>query len=249
MLSYLFGVTQPVSHRSYVLVGLSLMAFKYGVELAVFHFVQGHFLSPLDFANPFLAERRALLQEAPEWLPWAYVVWTMPFVWIATTMTARRCFGAGVSPVAALLLFVPYVNLLVMTAMALAPDAEILKRPDKDSHPPLLGEQREAVSTVLMFTLGAMMVVFGVSVFLAEGYGSALFIGTPLLCGVTWGLLSRLRLRILASVPVADRIASTTGSVFNSRVWLVIHDRLRGKPKQGIERQPCEIHLHAGLAN
>jgi uncharacterized membrane protein YhaH (DUF805 family) len=184
-----FGVRLPVPPAAYAASGLTLALLKYAVEgAAIWHFT-GKTFWPWDFLNPLFTMRMDLLQGAPEWLGWAMFVWSLPFLWIAATMSVRRAADAAISPWIGLLVVVPILNLLVMLGLCLAP-----KGPGEGWTPtsdPLQTDQqiagRAAMSIALSMLCGAAMML--VSVYLFESYGAALFVGTPLLMGVVAGYL------------------------------------------------------------
>src|SRR5262245_6086217 len=91
-----FGLRHEVSRLAYAASGLGLMAVKYVVESSVIYAYTGRFFSPLDFLNPLLSMRQAFFTPpAPDWLPWAIFVWTLPFLWVAVSMSVRRSANAG----------------------------------------------------------------------------------------------------------------------------------------------------------
>ena len=107
-----FSLQGTVSRKEYLLTGLGLMLFKYAVEAGVIATVSGKFYSPLDFVNPLLSVRSQFIQGAPEWLGMAWVLWTIPFVWIAVSdehPPRNRCrrFAVGSD----VLVLMPVLNL------------------------------------------------------------------------------------------------------------------------------------------
>ena len=93
-----FGFRQEVGRGAYALTGFGLAALKYGVEAAVLWSINRVVFTPLDYLNPVLSAREELIQGTPEWLGWAWFFWTLPFLWIAVTMSVRRAADAGRSP-------------------------------------------------------------------------------------------------------------------------------------------------------
>src|SRR5438067_2073264 len=85
-----FGLSHRVTRRDYIAAGCILMVLKYAVEVSLFWTVTGSFLTPLDFVNPLLAARERMLSPAPPWLPWLLYLWTLPFLWVAVSMSIRR---------------------------------------------------------------------------------------------------------------------------------------------------------------
>lgn len=178
------GVTEPVGRVAYALSGFSLMALKYGVEaLVIWVFASATFL-PWDFLNPLLSARTEILQPAPPWLGWVLLTWTLPFLWIAISMSVRRAADAGASPWLGLLVLVPLLNLWLMLFMCTLPG-----KPGDRWSPQSRARSTSDHETGVVFALGislmvgAVMVV--VSVSFLQSYGASLFLGTPILMGTT----------------------------------------------------------------
>jgi uncharacterized membrane protein YhaH (DUF805 family) len=175
-----FGVTESVGRWAYAASGLFLALLKYGVEAGVVWFYTGSTFWPWDFLNPALGPRTALLQPGPEWLAWAWFLWTLPFLWIAVSMSVRRAADAGASPWSGLLVLVPLVNLVFMITMCFLPSSSgerwaRVNRPGSDEH-----RAKSAVMAVgLSLMIGGVMLF--VSVYVFSTYGASLFLGTPFL--------------------------------------------------------------------
>jgi uncharacterized membrane protein YhaH (DUF805 family) len=175
------GVTRPVGRTAYALSGLGLMALKYAVEaLAIWSLASAAYW-PWHFLNPLVSLRTQMLQGAPPWVGWALVAWSLPFVWIALSMSVRRAADAGSSPWLGLLVLVPVVNLVFMLAMCLVPSA------GRGWTPHVRAASDEALARSAALALGISLMIGGamllISVYLLESYGGALFFGTPLVMG------------------------------------------------------------------
>ena len=116
-----FGVNAEVTRGFYAASGLSLMTLKYCVETVATFYAAGHWLTPWEFLTPLLNNRVDILTPAPGWVGWAMLAWTLPFVWIAFSMSVRRAANAGLSPWSGVLILVPLVNLATMLALAVIP--------------------------------------------------------------------------------------------------------------------------------
>jgi uncharacterized membrane protein YhaH (DUF805 family) len=176
------GVARRVDRRAYAATGVGLMALKYVAEAALFWRFTGSFFSPWDFVNPLLSSRETLLQPAPEWLPLVFYLWTLPFLWIAVSMSIRRAADAGFSPWLGFVVLVPLINLAFMLILALLPSApgdswSTTRGAADDSN----AISRAAVSVGLGVVIGGTM--FVASVYLLNSYGGSLFLGTPLMMG------------------------------------------------------------------
>ena len=163
---------------------------KYAVESCVLHMVAGTTMSPWQFFSPVLAAREELVRGAPDWLPWAWFLWTLPFLWIAVTMTLRRAYSAGYSVWLGLLILIPAVNLVTMVIMALLPNRRSIPADDPSNpirHTVL--HYRAALAGLaagLLLALGMM----GISVYTFGTYGSSLFLGTPILMGTVASVIT-----------------------------------------------------------
>lgn len=184
-----FSLQGTVSREEYLLTGLALMVFKYAVEAWVIGHYTARFYSPLDFVNPLLSARSQFTVGAPEWLGMAWVLWTIPFVWIALTMSVRRAIDADASPWFGLLMLLPAFNLVFMLWLATIRGGESI------SHPPELTEHEaqnnhQGKAGVVTAALGGiavgalyflLMTLWGIYFF--NSYGAAVFIGTPVVAG------------------------------------------------------------------
>ncbi|MFM8570901.1 MAG: DUF805 domain-containing protein, partial [Pirellula sp.] len=117
-----FGLREPVGQAAYAISGFGLMIFKYLVEAAVVYLFTFKAYPPWEFINPLISVRQKYFgAPAPEWLPWAFVLWSLPFLWIAVSMSVRRTVDAGKNAWLGLWIFVPIVNLAMMIYLSLLP--------------------------------------------------------------------------------------------------------------------------------
>ncbi|MCI0571321.1 MAG: SRPBCC family protein [Myxococcaceae bacterium] len=183
--AFLFRLDTPVSPRAYALTGFSLMALKYGVDALLVFVAMGRWWSPLAYVNPLLSQRLEL-ERAPHWLLWTLLLGSLPFAWVGLSLTLRRVWDAGLHAAWALLFLVPGLNYLVMLSLCLLPTRE---RPARGSAPesaPVSGRMRSALLGVMAGALFALLMV-AFSVYVLRAYGSALFVGTPVVMGVISG--------------------------------------------------------------
>jgi uncharacterized membrane protein YhaH (DUF805 family) len=184
-----FGVSRPVGQVAYAVTGVLLMLLKYFVEAQLILHYAGQFFAPWHFLNPLLSTRMELTRGGPDWLPWAVFVWTLPFLWIAVSMSVRRAADAGMSPWIGLLVLVPIVNLMLMVLFCCLPHQSGEHwSPQQDD---LARDSDRGMSAAM--AIGASVLLGGVmllvSVYLLETYGASLFLGTPLLMGSTAAFL------------------------------------------------------------
>lgn len=187
-----FSLEGKVSRKEYVLTGVGLMLFKYAVEAGVIGYTTGKFYSPLDFINPLLSARSQFTVGAPEWLGFAWVMWTVLFVWIALTMSMRRSLDAGATPWAGFFVLIPIFNFLVMLYLASIPknyaerSRETLNPSDNKS---LTSEVSATQSALFGIAVGFAYSLASVvlCIYFFKSYGAALFFGTPLITGAVTG--------------------------------------------------------------
>jgi uncharacterized membrane protein YhaH (DUF805 family)/uncharacterized protein YndB with AHSA1/START domain len=176
-----FGLSEPVSRTAYALSGFGLMALKYVTETALVHHVTGHWLIPLDYFNPLMSSRQAALGGNPLLIT-ALVLWTLPFLWIGVSMTMRRAEDAGLSPLLALLYFVPVVNYVLMLTLCVLPS-----RPRATDAVPAaeMHGGHKLRSALLGAGLGLAIAIgmVGLSVIVFGQYGTTLFLATPFVMG------------------------------------------------------------------
>src|SRR5262245_59456320 len=111
-LSLWFLLRDPVGRAEYAVTGFGLMLLKYLAEFLAVGQLAGQLYTPLDFVNPLLSARENFAQGAPDWFGILWVIWALPFLWIAVGMSVRRALDAGVSPWNGLWVLVPFANLI-----------------------------------------------------------------------------------------------------------------------------------------
>ncbi len=201
-----FSTNGRVDRRTYLLVGLGLGILKYVVESSVLSYASGRFYTPLDFVSPFFSTREPFVATAPLALTLAWMVWTLPFLWIGVSMTVRRAFDSRVSPWWALSILVPFVNLLAMLIFACLPSREPQAASEADegpkeesnpfevkgdyNQPPVIMDRKE-ISGVFASVLGILagtaylIVLVLLSVYVLQSYGAAMFFGAPIVTCAT----------------------------------------------------------------
>jgi len=184
-----FGLREPVNQATYAASGFGLMALKYTVEAAIVFMTTFKSYLPWDFINPLISVRQKYFTApAPEWLAWAFILWSLPFLWIAVSMSVRRAVDAGKNAWLGLWVFVPIINLCMMIYLSLLPtDKRYGSNLAQDPH---LGEpliEHRLSSALLGIAASATICITMVSlcVYLIQDYGAALFMGTPIVMGAT----------------------------------------------------------------
>lgn len=183
-----FGVRAPVKRRAYLCSGVSLAVFKYATEALVLWLVNRQTFMPWDFLNPAISPRIDLVKGAPDWLPWIWFLWSLPFLWIAVTMSVRRAADAGYSPWYGLVVLIPVINLFWMATLCQAPSSSAARwsvAPRATSS--FDSARRGAFAVAISLMIGGVML--WVSVYLLHTYGASLFLGTPFLMSSTAAFL------------------------------------------------------------
>ena len=122
-LTSLFSFAGPVDRRCYISVGFFLVLLKYLVESVVIFTATGRKYTPVDFVNPLLSSREYFADTSTPWLGMAWILWSIPFFWIAVAMSIRRASDIGVSPWFGLMILVPIFNWFGILVMSLFPTA------------------------------------------------------------------------------------------------------------------------------
>ena len=224
MFTNLFSISTPVDRVTYATVGLTLGVLKYLIESISVWLLTGLFYSPIDFVNPWLSSRAPFLHEA-SLISAAWLLFTIPFAWIAIAMSIRRAADVGVSPWFGLVMLVPLVNLIAMSVLAILPSgllrrsAAQIEAEQKHSEqlaqafaPPTTVEtalpldyqgHSRAGTVAKAVALGCVtqVVVGMLSVWLLAVYGFILFFATPVVAGAVTGfVLNRRRRANLAAL-------------------------------------------------
>src|SRR2546428_1465619 len=177
-----FRLLTPVDRRTYLASALALMAFKYAVDAGAVGLATGRFWSPVDYLLPFYSLRAEKLAGAPAWFLPAFVVWTLPFLWIGVAMTLRPAVDAGRSPWLALAFFVPLFNYLVMLALCGLPTVPLSRWEEQAG-----GRTVDARLPVALYGVAAGLAVaiptILLNVYVLRRYSTSLFLGTPFTLG------------------------------------------------------------------
>lgn len=182
-----FGLREPVPRAAYLLTGVGLMALKYGVEAAVIAATTRQTLTPWAFVSPLYDTRLRLLESAPAWVGPAFYMWTLPFLWVALSMSVRRAAQAGAGPWLGLLVLVPLLNYVAMSVLALLPGREVSV--GETVSPPARYPAALDVLAVLFGPTYTLLMV-GTTIYVLNEYGAVLFFLTPVLIGAIAAYLS-----------------------------------------------------------
>ena len=178
-----FSLSRDVKRQAYVLSGFGLMAFKYAVEAGLIYFYTGRFFALDDFLNPLLSMRAEFLAPpAPGWLAWTLFVWTLPFLWIAVSMSVRRAADAGATAWLGLLVLVPAINFVVMLILCGLPSRGHVSFVTKKPQAVVDHRVRSALLGIVVSMVISLLMLL-ISVYAFADYGVSLFLGTPILVG------------------------------------------------------------------
>ena len=190
---------KPVSRTKYLLVGGLLMLFKYLVEAVMIHQTTGQDYSFIDFINPSLMARNVFLAEGPEWLGFAWLLWTLPFVWSALVLSIRRMIDAGRLPWNGLFVLVPFLNWpFMLVASCLGTRSQTSSSPLAEQASMALNSSSEfgkehskfaAFLNAILVAIVYAATVMAFSIYLLGDYGVVVFMGSPFVAGATSGYL------------------------------------------------------------
>ena len=214
-----FGLKEPVARIPYIVSGFGLMLMKYLCEAAMIFFFTAKFYQPWDFLNPLISVRQKYFTPpAPDWLAWFVVLWSLPFLWIAVSMSVRRAVDAGKNAWLGLWIFVPLVNFMMMVYLCTPPSSprrrlegsvDPLNRGATSSgatSQPLIEHKLSSALLGIAVSAAICITMVSVCVYLIQDYGAALFMGTPIIMGATSAYIyNRPYTRgVLASIMVAE---------------------------------------------
>lgn len=218
LFALLFGLSLPVSRKTYFLGGVSLMVLKYFGDVAIYYAASGQFLTVLEFLSPLALSREHLLRSAADIHLWLAAAWALPFMWVGASMSMRRLIDAGTSPWHALWFFVPAFNYVLMAALCFSPSAaEPLHRENsKEIEQGRLSFQVVLKGALFGLMLTAAMTAF--SVLVLGTYGNSLFIGTPFVIGVVTAFI----LNREARYPIRTTLGATFWSLIAASLGVML---------------------------
>lgn len=183
----LFGLSDPVDRKSYVIAGLALAALKYAIDFVVVYLATGKYWTLLAYLSPVLVLRNEMLRPAPEMLLWGMAAYALPFAWVGLSMSVRRAADAGMSPWWGVLFLIPGINWIMIAVLSFKPSKGEWHVDDPREPVPL--NLRTALASV-GFGVALSMSMVATSVFLLKDYGWSMFLATPFVVGVVAGYLT-----------------------------------------------------------
>ncbi len=193
-LGFIFGFRQPVSQKTFFVVGVILIVVKYGMDALVGWGLYGSDLTLWHIFSPAFSER--IQQPEPFEHSWEVTLlqvvsafWGFLWSWAAISLSARRAVNAGGSPLIGIVVLIPVVNLVIVFLLAIAP-ALGLKRSQfiatEDAN------QISKLSAMMIGVLtGAICLTFVVTLLSYSGDALAwsVFAGYPFLSSLIAGMI------------------------------------------------------------
>ena len=186
-LALLFGRSdRPIDRATYLKAGISMMLLKYAADAVLIGVFGGVIWTPVDYLLPMISFNAEKIAGFPLALNIALLVWALPFVWIGVSLSVRRAIDAGIFPGVVVTFFLPFLNYILMVALALAPSrahepkVELPPLPEREP-----GKGIGRGGTVGIFA-GAVtgLVAIAAGVMTAKTYGVSIFLGSPFLIGL-----------------------------------------------------------------
>ena len=212
-----FGVRAPVGRVTYSKAALALVLVKVLGDLWLGRAWPDVTLWRLDAVSP-------AVQVVPFsyffGAMWSYlerslipIAWSLPFLWVGVSMTARRAWDAGLSPFFSVLLLVPGLQLLLLLALCLAPSRrpEVMARADEETW------ERRLTLGVALITVGGLVgglaILFSLDFELSPAW-ITLFTAAPFLVGFATAMAWNWRFfESASSTQMIVQIAVFSGSI------------------------------------
>jgi len=214
-LRVLFGPPDsPIDRRTYLILGASLMVFKYIVDAVIIGVVTGVSWMPSDYLLPLISVHSAKVGQFTTGLSIWLLLWTLPFIWIGVVLSVRRALDARIFPGVVVAFFIPFLNYLLMAALTIAPTADAPPGtptepqpsgpPDRQS--PAASSRSSQFGIAAGAVAGVLMIAVGVMGF--RTYGGSVFFGVPFMTGLISGMVAnRIVGRSLTETIVLGQVA------------------------------------------
>jgi hypothetical protein len=210
-LALLFGRSdRPIDRATYLRAGLSLMLVKYIVDAVLIGVFGGVLWTPIDYLLPMISFNAEKIAGFPLELNISLLVWALPFIWIGVSLSVRRAIDAGIFPGVVVTFFLPFLNYLLMLALALAPSR--VREVPVETSPPPESERRKGIGHsggvgVLSGAVSGLIAAAAGVVFLRT-YGASIFLGTPFVIGLVAAFVaSRMEDRTRAEAITIGQVA------------------------------------------
>ncbi|MGH7151367.1 MAG: DUF805 domain-containing protein, partial [Planctomycetota bacterium] len=178
----MLSLERPLGRLPYLLFGVALFALKATLDAAVCR-AYGRPWSVLLYVSPIDAPLFRPRENLGYWI----ALWgvALPFVAVGFVLTLRRLRDAGLPGWLGALFFVPFANLLFFAACAVFPPKGWEAHPDRRLDARWGANREFAAAVSIGGVVGAVVGLgaVGISVGLLRRYGTALFLGAPVLAG------------------------------------------------------------------
>lgn len=184
---------KPVSRLSYAAWGFGLMLFKYVVEYLLVVNTGGSSYPVWAFLIPFHTAKTEAIVGAAPWVGWFFLLWSLPFVFIAIYLTIGRCLNAGMSVWNCLWMLCPGANLALMLLMCLLSPEASTDQPETSENAKISHERTHQEQDIQMWfatILMSLLMTTGMlllCIYLLGDYGTSIFFSAPVLLGAICG--------------------------------------------------------------
>jgi uncharacterized membrane protein YhaH (DUF805 family) len=183
----LWTLDGTVDRAPYLAIGFGLMAVKYNLERLVAGTLYGRSWSVLE--HYLKAPRFDPGALAHDGMLRVMLLVSLPFIWTGMALTVRRLRSAGLPVPLAALFFVPFVNLLFFLLLAGMPAREEPAAPSPFLDRLIPRSQAGAAVAAVLAGGVAGLLLTRLSTAAFNVYGTALFVGSPFVLGLTAALL------------------------------------------------------------
>lgn len=193
-ISDLYRYQGALDRRSFIIWGFLLAAIKYNIDRATSLVLFSKQWLPSDYFFPAVHRPMLALSNGDIRLFLILAAIALPFIFSGVLLTIKRLRSAGLPEILAVVFFVPLINLLLFTLLAILPEKDGSSEPESQRNMSFLARfiPRDKFGSalagiILGAVLGLLLIVFSVNGLGA--YGGGLFLGTPFMIGFFSALL------------------------------------------------------------
>lgn len=185
----LFSPYGHIGRREYFIWGAILFAIKYNFDRAVITYLTDSWFQP--WRHFFGGYARVSTDEIIQNPLIMIIIFTtaIPIIWLGITLTQKRLRDVGLSQYLFVLLFIPFINVLLFFLLSLVPSVNDSAK-DSTFWSRFIPREAKAVitiSVVLSTAVGIIMTL--IFVYFFRDYSWGLFVGLPFVCGLISSLL------------------------------------------------------------
>jgi hypothetical protein len=136
-------INRPLSGKAYISYGASLMVIKYVIDTVASNLVFHHPWSFLDYFLPGVLNDFSKMTPTDAHFYLMMLGLALPFAYVGCVLTVRRLRSLALPPYLVLLFYVPFVNMIFFTVLALVKSSkeEVAAQVRDKNSPPLLDPQ------------------------------------------------------------------------------------------------------------